>query len=98
MLNARAARDGIQTIHSQQLEKYATRTLSTRIADADVAAQRAEGFQIRLTAWTREVVEAEDLEIGSMLEQRACDDRSSEAADSSEEDFHVVMGFLANRF
>jgi hypothetical protein len=31
-LDARATRDGLQTIHSQQLEKYATRTLSTRIA------------------------------------------------------------------
>jgi hypothetical protein len=30
-LNARATRDGLQTIHSEQLEKYATRTLSTRI-------------------------------------------------------------------
>ena len=30
-LNACAARDGLQTIHSEQLEKYATRTLSTRI-------------------------------------------------------------------
>ena len=31
-LDARATRDGLQTIQSAQLEKYATRTLSTRIA------------------------------------------------------------------
>jgi hypothetical protein len=32
-----------------------------------------------------------------MLQKRACDHGSSEAANASEEDFHVMMGFLAGR-
>ena len=67
------------------------------IADADIAAQRAERLEIRLAALAREVVEAKDFEARPMLQKSACDHGSGEAADAGEEDFHVVMGFLAGR-